>query len=188
MPRQAIAIATFLLSALMLAAAACDGGDEAEEPTVVTTPTAAVATATEAPPEATPPNIRDVDLTLEEGLQSFLTSTNGEVDAGRIIYADITQDGNEDAVVPVSSGGEGGDIAAFVFAATSDGIEEIGRIVPESGRLRVSVDGADVIAEEPVFAPGDPLCCPSELQRTTYRWDGSALRQAHQEVVPAEDN
>lgn len=192
MPRQAIAVATLFLSALFLALAACDdGGGGGEEPTVTaqTTGTLAESTATEAPPSnGAAPNIRDVDLTMEEGLQSFLASSNGQVDPARIIYADLTEDGVEDAVVPVGSGGEGGDIAAFAYTATGRGIEEALRVLPQSGRVRVSVEGADVIAEEPVYAAGDPLCCPSELQRTTYRWDGSALALAGQETVPAEGN
>ena len=27
-----------------------------------------------------------------------------------------------------------------------------------------------------VMGPSDPLCCPSELRTTTFRWDGNHLQ------------
>jgi hypothetical protein len=190
MPRLAV-IALFL--ALLLGAAACDdngggNGGDGEEPTseapATEAPTQAPATA-EATAGGEPVDLRSEDLTQQEGLQSFLTGSNGVVDPSRITYADLTEDGAEEAVVPVGSGGEGGDIAVFVYTSSNGPVEQLLRILPESGSLTAEVQGADLIVREPSFAEGDPMCCPSQLVVTTFRWNGDTLSQASQETVPA---
>jgi hypothetical protein len=37
------------------------------------------------------------------------------------------------------------------------------------------------------FGPEDPLCCPSMLHETTFRWDGTAFAIAHEEHVTNPD-
>ena len=189
MSGHGLRFAAVLLSILLLAfAASCDGDEDGatptgspaatEEPTL--TPMPATATA--------PPDIRQQDLTAQPGLREFLNSAGGEVVAEAIIYVDLTGEGAEEAVVPVSSGGEGGDIAVFVFGYGPTGLQELLRVLPENRSLRADVIDDTLTVTEPVFGPGDPLGRPSELRKTTYEWNGTALVVGSQETVPAEES
>ena len=184
MPRRAFAVLT-LLAALTLGCGGGAGGDG--------TPTAAptaTAVATEPPAGTATPalDIRQEDLSQQPGLGDFLAGSGGEVAANSITYVDLTGDGVEEAVVPVSSGGEGGNIAVFVFGYRPGGLEELLRVVPESGSVRESIMDGRLTLTEPVYGPGDPLCCPSQLQTTTYRWDGSQLVVADERTEPGVEN
>jgi hypothetical protein len=145
------------------------------------------ATATSPPTQpASAGNMREEDLTARVGLSEVLAETNGEVDPGRIIYADLTESGIEEAVVPVSSGGEGGDIAIFVYGYAPDGdIEELLREVPDESSIQAEVQGEQLVTTQGAYAPGDPLCCPSELLVRYYVWDGTALVVEREEQMPA---
>ena len=187
--RRGLRFAAALLAIPLLAfAAGCDeetSGEATptvpattEEPTL--TPMSATATAS--------PDIRQQDLTEQPGLREFLNSAGGEVMPDAITYADLTGDGSEEVVVPVSSGGEGGDIAVFVFGYGAAGLQELLRVLPENRSLRAEAIDDTLTITEPVFAPGDPLGRPSELRKTTYEWNGSALVVASQETVPAEES
>ena len=170
-----------VLAAALALVAACNGGEATPTATMEdTTATLDMATA--------PPDIRQQDLTDQPGLQDFLASAGGAVDSNAIIYGDLTEDGVEDAVVPVSSGGEGGDIAVFVFGYGPGGLDELLRVLPENDSLRAEISDSALTIIEPVFGPADPLCCPSELRTTTYRWDGSELVVADQETAPGPGN
>lgn len=192
-----VLVGSLMLVALAALAAGCD--DEATDadgtPTGGPGPTAGVtATAPPAEPTSTAtstpvPDIRDEDLTALPDFQDFLASSGGQVDPERIIYVDLTEDGVEEAVVPVSSGGEGGDIAVSVFGYGPGGLQELLRVLPEDAS-QIALDEestleGQLVTEEPVYAQGDPFCCPSQLLIRTYRWDGSELVVASEDLVPA---
>lgn len=168
----------FVLVAALALVSACDGGEATPTATEEGTATPEMPTATAAP------DIRQQDLTAQPGLQSFLADAGGEVISSAIIYVDLTDDGSEDAVVPVSSGGTAGDIAVFVFGYGPGGLDELLRVLPENDSLRAEISDSAMTVIEPVFGPDDPLCCPAELRTTTYRWDGSQLVVADQETAP----
>lgn len=163
-----IAAVALLAGLLTLAVACSDNNDAGEAPD----PTATVL----ADGTGTPgPDIRQEDLTQPPDLQQFLQDSGGEVDNERIMYADLTEDGVEEAVVPVSSGGEGGDIAVFVYGYTSGILGELLLVLPEDQTLVAAVEAGVLSVSDPVYAEGDPLCCPSQLNVKTYSWDGSQL-------------
>ena len=194
MPSRILAFALSVpLIALLALAAACDGdgaGGEATPTIPAATATPEEATPEQATPGVTPTpgsSIRQEDLGDEPAVTEFLASAGGEVEISRIQYGDLTQDGVEEALLVVSSGGEGSDIAAFVYGYGAEGLEELFRIIPEGGAMKVEIDlgMGQLKVIEPVYGPGDPRCCPSELRTTIYRWDGSKLAVATQQVVPA---
>jgi len=150
-----------------LAAACSDDNASGDAQAVVTEPAAGTSTPA--------PDIRDEDLTQQPGLQEFLTDAGGIVEANLIVYVDLTEDGVEDAVVPVSGGGEGGDIAVFVYGYSQGGLAELLRVLPQDSVLSATIEEGALNVSEPVYAEGDPLCCPSELKKTAYGWDGSQL-------------
>lgn len=180
---------------LVLAALAAGCGEDATDgggtgasarPTVEET----VATATPTVPAPAPaPDIRDEDLTSQPGLQEFLASFGGEVFPGDTMYADITEDGVEEALVQVSSGGTLGNLAVFVFGFGPEGLQELLRALPESPRSGILADitAGQLVTTEEVFGPDDPLCCPSQLRQRYYRWDGQELVIEREDVTPPDE-
>ena len=186
MPRHLLVFACLLSLSTAALVMGCNDGENGGNATATETlEMTATAVATVPPETATPvAAIRREDLTQQPGLREFLSASGGQVDPQSIIYADITGDQEADAIVPVSSGGEGGNIALFIYSYQPSGIEQLLQYTPEM-RLQPSVEDGQLTITEPVSAPGDPLCCPSELKKTTYRWDGSKLVVTEERTVPA---
>jgi hypothetical protein len=118
-------------------------------------------------------------------MQDFLNSAGGEVVPANITYADLTGDGSDEAIVPVGSGGEGGNIAVFVFGYGEGGLAALLRAEPQNESIQAEVVDGQLVTTEPVYGPDDPLCCPSELRNVTYGWNGTDLLQTSEETVPA---
>jgi hypothetical protein len=179
MPRRGPALAVLLAAAFCAAVTwACDDEATGGDPTA-TAPEPA-ATATQPAPAATPTqgassDIRQEDLTQQPGLSDFLATGGGEVQPVAIIYADLTGDGAEDAVVPVSSGGEGGNIAVFVYGFVDGTLIELLKAEPEETSIEADVENGQLVTTEGIYADGDALCCPSTIRHTSYTWDGTAL-------------
>jgi hypothetical protein len=89
---------------------------------------------------------------------------------------DISGDGKPEALVPLSSGGTGGDIGllvytegrggAPVFVTALGGYKMSGQ--PENGRLTV---------RQPVYVGWEANCCPSGLETAQYRLRGARLQR-----------
>jgi len=136
-------------------------------------------TATTVPPA---PDIDEVDFSQVPAVEDLVEDTGGSLLPDEVILADLTGDGVEEAVVPVSSGGTGGDIAYAILGYRDGDLEEILAVKPEAGRVMVSVEDGILVETQPVYAPEDPLCCPSELRHTYYRWEGEELVVDHEET------
>lgn len=108
-----------------------------------------------------------VKVTLKKG---------GFVDK-EILFADLTGEGKDDAVVMVDSGGASGVIALYVFSAGS--ATDL-HIVYRNQRLyrgeaRIN-PGPELVYALPVFKAGDELCCPSAYRETTLKWNAKTKR------------
>lgn len=185
----------------MALASACDGDGEPNGQATPTSPsppdstaTSQIATAQEpttadqpTPSDPTPPpDIRQEDLTQQQPLQEFLGTKGGEVDPASTFYADLTGNGADEAIVPVSSGGTLGDIAVFVFGYHGGQLTVLLTGVPtQSASIRAVLAEGQLVIEEPILGPDDPLCCPSEVLRRYYLWDGSSLVVDREEQVAA---
>ncbi len=171
-----------LLAVLLLAG--CGTGENQNEEGVsspVPSPEPTVVANTVVPNTAVAQNdIRNVDFSQTPQGQE-LVAGGGEILPGTIIYADLTGDGQEEAVVPVSSGGTGGDIGFAVFTERNGTLEELLASTP--GRVMVEVDGGVLVETQPIYGPDDPNCCPSQLKKIYYRWDGDALVVDHEETI-----
>ncbi len=162
-----------------LLVAAC--GDEAADQTTPTPPSSPGVTVT----AVTQPPIFDIDFATAPDVASFLTSAGGEVAEDAIIFADLTGDGEEEAVVPVSSGGTAGDIAYFVYTMRDGELELLLSVVPEAGRIQVELDAQGrLIDRAPIYGPDDPECCPSRVRTRVFEWDGERLRVASEREEP----
>jgi hypothetical protein len=156
-------------------AAAC--GRKEEEPGATPSPPPGL-TATVAPA----PDIDEVDFSQVPAVEELLKGTGGRLLPEEIVFADLTGDGAEEAVVPISSGGTGGNIAYVVFGYRNGELEEILEVKPEAGRVMMRVENGVLVETQPIYGPEDPLCCPSQLRHTYYRWDGDEFVVDHEET------
>jgi hypothetical protein len=166
---RAGSLAIALLAGLLMLAVACSDDNNGTTP-------GTTATVSDGETGTPSQDIQDEDLTAQPGLSDFLSTAGGSVDPERIMYADLTDDAVDEAIVPVSSGGEGGDIAVFVYGYQSGSVTELLRALPEDqSAITAELKDGALVTSEPVYADGDPFCCPSQLRVKTYGWDGSAL-------------
>lgn len=180
-----------LLSGIIFAAlalSACGGGSSSSKtatPAAGSTPNASAAANTPVAQGTVDMRIRSVDLAQTEPVKQLISATGGQFVATSVIYADLTKDNIEDAVVPISSGGTMGNVAYVVLTPDGNGVKALPleKGTTSSGGVAVSVEGGNLIDTRPVFGPNDPNCCPSQLKKTTYAWDGSKLAQVSSETI-----
>ena len=104
---------------------------------------------------------RSIKVTLKKG--GFVSR--------EILFADLTGEGKEDAVVTVDSGGAAGIVAVYVFSA---GTGENLKVVYRNQRLyrglaRIN-PGPALVYVLPQYKAGDELCCPSSYRETELKW------------------
>jgi hypothetical protein len=167
--------------AIALAGVACDddGDDPADD-----TPGVATRAPTVEPTPAPAPDIREIDLRQVPAVQNFLSETGGELEQETVIYADLTEDGDDEAIVPVTSGGTAGNIGFIVIGATAGGSEALARETRETGGLALAVEDGVLVVTAAVAGPDDPECCPSLLRETRYEWNGAALAITSSDTIP----
>lgn len=178
------AVALLVLGAA-LAACGGGGGDDATPTSSAETPGATAAASAE--PRTPSGDIRSRDLEETDAVQALLDTTGGTYVQDSVLYADVTDDGAEEAVVPVSSGGTLGDVGFTVLALADDSIEALLTVTPVGGGgVSVDIEDGKVIAVEPAPGPDDPECCPSQLRTTVYAWDGDSLEAESVSTAPAQ--
>jgi hypothetical protein len=94
-----------------------------------------------------------------------------------ILFADLTGEGKDDAVVAVDSGGNAGIVALYVFSAGSGTDLQI--VYRNQGLYRAAArinPGPALVYSQPQYKDGDELCCPSAYLETTLRWSAKAKR------------
>jgi hypothetical protein len=134
--------------------------------------------------------IRQFDLEQAPAVQNTLRQLGGgDIVPAEVVYADLTGDQREEAVVPVSSGGTLGNVAYLVLSLRNGQPEAIlNRTVDRSSAgsgLRMTLEEGKLVETVGVFGPEDPFCCPSMLRKTTFRWDGSRLQVEGEQLVQA---
>jgi hypothetical protein len=165
---------------LTLIAAGCGDGGAADStstpsPTPTMTATATASAATN--------SLREADFSDPALVGPLIDAAGGgEVPVERIEFVDlIGNDGVDEAVVVVESGGTLGDLGAGVFTL-AEGKPELVQFIATAGRVEVRLDL--VVTIEGVWAPDDAQCCPSELLETSYQWDGTRFAAITEQVVP----
>ena len=134
--------------------------------------------------------IRGVDFETLGATEDLIGQLGtGAVEPDAIVYADLTGDQREEAIVPVTSQGTLGNVGYLVFALKAGKPEVVlTRTVDRTsaGGLQMSVEEGVLLETRGVFGPDDPFCCPSQLRETTFGWDGSQL-QVDNEVLVQQD-
>jgi hypothetical protein len=94
-----------------------------------------------------------------------------------VLFADLTGEGKDDAVVTVDSGGSAGVVAVYVFSAGSG--RDL-RVVYRNQRLYRGAaqlnPGPALVYVLPQYADGDELCCPSAYRQTELKWSAAKKR------------
>ncbi|HUS82300.1 MAG TPA: hypothetical protein VM013_03470 [Dehalococcoidia bacterium] len=180
--RVTVLAAGLLASALAVAlalAAGCSDGDNGEKPTA--TPQRATAS-----PAVTPsplPDLRTLDLSTQPEVRDLAERLGGQVSAEEVIYADLTGDGRDDAVVPISSGGTQGDLGFIVLGYVGGELKALLTEAPREGGVRVAVSGGSLVESLPVYAGGDLPGFPSKIKSVYYAWKDGSLVVDHEEVI-----
>lgn len=159
------------LFAALLVAGCGSGADEEGPPSPTPSPE---------PTAVTYADIQDVDF-YEVPEVVDLLSSGGEIVPETIIYADLTGDGQDEAVVPIASGGTAGDIGFAVFTLRNGALDEL--LSKAEGRVALDVEEGQLVETQPIYGPDDPNCCPSQLRKIYYRWDGDALVPEREETI-----
>ena len=106
-------------------------------------------------------------VTLKKG--GFVDST--------ILFADLTGDGKDDAVVMVDSGTAAGEIAMYVFSAGSGTDLKIVYRNQRMYRGEAHINpGPSLVYSLPSYKAGDELCCPAAYRETTLKWSSKTKR------------
>ena len=175
-----LAVAVFAGLALLLAVA-CGGGKKSNAPTA--TPHATVSPTPALTPTPTPlPDLKTLDLAAVPEVKALAQRLSGEVAPDEVIYADLTGNGRDDAVIPISSGGTQGDLGFIVLGYQNGALKVLLSETPQSAVV-VKVLGNQLVESLPVYATSDLPGFPSQIKNTYYRWDGNHLIVDHEETV-----
>lgn len=106
-----------------------------------------------------------------------VTLKKGGFVSKEVLFADLTGEGKDDAIVTVDSGGAAGIVALYVFSAgTGSDLKVVYRNQGMyRGRARVN-PGPSLVYLVPVYKDGDELCCPSSYRETTLKWNAKTKR------------
>jgi len=167
-------IAAAVLAALTLVACGdCHEKAETRTPSATAQPTSSPA----------PPDIREIDLSQQPAVKALLQHLGGEVVANDILYADLTGDGREEAIVPISSGGTAGNLAFIVLGYRGGELDTLLSEVPAESSVQVELEDHQLVELLPVYSPGDTPGFPSRIKKVHYIWKDGALVVGQEEVV-----
>lgn len=155
------------------------------------------------PTDYTPPH-GERKITLRDGDMKVDAAKNTDrlwASLANVSYADLTGDGQEEAIVTVTTNFDpNGSVACiFVYTLRSDEPKllwshETGDRA--NGGLRsLRVEGFDLVVEQydikfdqakGSYEEGTALCCPKRFIRSHYRWDGEHFEKSKSETLPNE--
>jgi hypothetical protein len=117
-----------------------------------------------------------------------VTLKNGGFVSSKVLFADLTGEGKDDAVVQVDSGGAAGIIALYVFSEGSGKKLEIAYRNQRLYRAMARINpGPALVYSLPQWKDGDQLCCPSSYRETELKWSAKSKRfgVAKRRTLPA---
>ncbi|GAC1356662.1 MAG: hypothetical protein NVSMB31_17280 [Vulcanimicrobiaceae bacterium] len=92
-------------------------------------------------------------------------------------------DGHEVLIVPLASGGSGGVFTTLLWTRTGNAWRFVGYI-PSNGHLNVHIEQGALHVITPVYATGEPNCCPSKHHYVRYTLSGIHLKQLEEFTAP----
>ncbi len=174
----ALKVPAYLIASLLVISIACGNGGES----------GATSRGLEQPQDAQA--IRAIDFEQVDVLQELLAQLGtGAIETAAILFADLTGDQREEAIVPVTSQGTLGNIGYVILRLESGAPEAIlTRTVDRTAAsgLQMSLEDGALLETRGVYGPEDPFCCPSQLRKTTFQWDGTLLQVKDEVLVQQE--
>jgi hypothetical protein len=128
-------------------------------------------------------DIRAVDLANQPDVKDFAQRLSGEVVPEEVVYTDLTGDGLDDAIVPVSSGGTQGDVGLIVVGYLNGKLKALFSDAPAGGEVRVAVTDGRLVVTLPLYAEGDTSGFPSNIKNVYYAWKTDHFVIDHEEVL-----
>ncbi len=92
-----------------------------------------------------------------------------------ILYADISGDGREEAIISLASGGTAGNAVILVYREGANGPALV-KALP-GYKIGAVAEGGRLVIREPLYAGWEPNCCASGLRTTRYQLRGADLAQ-----------
>jgi len=172
-----------LCAGLFVVVAACAMGCSGSDNSAGSTATPQRPTALPAATSSPSTDIRAVDLANQPDVKDFVQRLGGEVAPEEVVYADLTGDGLDDAVVPASSGGTQGDLGFIVVGYLDGKLKALFSDAPAGGEVRVAVTGGQLVETLPVYAEGDVPGFPSSVKNIYYAWKDDRFVVDREEVV-----
>jgi hypothetical protein len=156
-------------------------------PTQINLPSSAVASPQAVPVKVltAPADIRGIDLTGVTALQTLVRQHGGRIDRAGATYADLTNDGKEEAIVPITSDGTYGNLAFVVLKEQGGDLEPV--LTRLAGRERrglvMTFESGKLAETSGIYGPTDPNCCPGQIRKTYFRWNGAQLVEDRIETI-----
>ncbi len=119
------------------------------------------------------------EVCKKSSVRRSLDNVGKSADAGfnQILCADVTGDGNKDAIFTVLSGGSAGPTHFGVVLGAPDGSSEGIQLYRRGYKVSVdAVNDTRFDAQQPIYRKNDKNCCPSGYSFTPYRWTGSRFK------------
>jgi hypothetical protein len=89
-----------------------------------------------------------------------------------ILFADLTGDDKDDAVVRVQTGGAAGAVAVYVFSTEGGKSLRVRFRAQRLTQASVAVRDGALSFRTAEYAAGDELCCPAKLVESAVAWEG----------------
>jgi hypothetical protein len=104
------------------------------------------------------------------------------IDLDRILFVDISGDGQEEAIISIFSGGTAGNFGLLVYTVANRA-----PILADSVagyKIGGTADGKLLKVTEPIYQGWEPNCCPSGFFETRYRLQANRLVQVSRDEKP----
>jgi hypothetical protein len=104
------------------------------------------------------------------------------IDKERILFMDMSGDGQEEAIISVFSGGTAGNLGLLIYGAANNA-PALTASLP-GYKIGGVADGDALKVIEPIYQGWEPNCCPSGFFVTRYRLQNNKLAQLSRDEQP----
>src|SRR5205814_1628637 len=107
------------------------------------------------------------------------------VEKNRILFMDMSGEGQEEAVISLFSGGTAGNLGLLIYTAVNNAPALVDSL--PGYKIFGVADGSALKVTEPIYQGWEPNCCPSGLFVTRYRLQNNKLAQLSREEQPIDE-
>lgn len=98
----------------------------------------------------------------------------GSPDLDHIVYVDVDRDGQEEAAIPLNSGGTAGNIGFLLYHLAQPAAPKLTGW-QEGYKQGISAVDGRLVSTDALYSGFEPNCCPSGYETRTYGMNGGAL-------------